>query len=372
MAQQTIPGGFWFPPFHQQALLPATTALTNGRLNGSTTTRVAFVFQVPKTGTLDKCELWAGTVSAPSDVKISFQDVGTSTGAPDGTADQYRVVASGSLSSGLWVVPGLMTSDGTDGGSKRSVTLGDYLAVVTEWNSTQSGSVFWSCLNRGSAASDAFYAAGSSYLLDYTGGSWVKRGYNGYMQLALKYNDGTYACPDLILPITDVGWNGFTSGSTPDERALYFSFPAPVTVDGGWLILHLYSGATTADVVLYDTNGTTVLATATIDQDILDRVDNSVLVFFRFNTTVALVANGNYRLSFKPGAGSTSYNFEFTAPSAAVMAASVGGGWHLSTRTDAGSWTQTTTVCPWMGLHVSALDDGVSAGGGASSVPFVG
>ena len=86
-----------------------------------------------------------------------------------------------------------------------------------------------------------------------------------------------------------------------------------------------------------------------------------------------LSINSNYRLVLKPGASDIK-NDEWVVDSASILDAWEGGSkMHLTTRVDAGSWTETTTTRPDMGLIIDQFDDGVG-GGSASGVrnPFGG
>jgi hypothetical protein len=360
VAQIAIPGGFYIPHKDVTQGIPTVGFATACFLTGTGTQKVAWVFQVPKTGTLDKVELMCNFVSSPSDVKISFQDVDGS-GLPDGTPDQYRVMSG---ITATWTVPGLMTSTGADGGSKRSVTVGDWLAVVTEWNSATTGEVDWASLANNSNTEQIYIPS----WLSHNGTSYTKRGPNNYCGLALKYDDGTYAAPwGPCYPISTTATVNYGSGSTPDERALYFSFPVAVTVDGGWYQIDLNANV---DIVLYDSDGTTPLATLSLDGD-YGLAQQPHPRWFKFASEVALLASTNYRLAVKPTTATTVGVYEMTTASAAIMAALPGGAWHLSTRTDAGSWTQTTTTRPFAGLHVTKVaDDALVAS--PISTPFVG
>ena len=73
-------------------------------------------------------------------------------------------------------------------------------------------------------------------------------------------------------------------------------------------------------------------------------------------------ADTTYRLAVKPTTATNVSLYSFSVNAAAIMAAFVGGTqWYQSTRTDAGAWTDSTTNCPFIGLHLSQLDDGAGA-----------
>lgn len=353
MGLQTITGGAYLPNYWITSFAYSFSAML---LQSTTTIRTALIGIVPKTGTLDTFEFCASFVSSPSDVKFSFQDVDAS-GNPDGTPDQYRVLAGGSLANG-WVSPGLITSDGTDGGTKRAVTAGDVLALVLEWDSTQSGE-FW--INRMSDGSNGLMPI--PYALTHNGSAWTKT-VTGYQSLILKYNDGTYAgLSDITAPFTAVNTRSINTGSTPDEIGLLFSLPAPVRVGGAWVGA---AGAATADldIVLYDSDGSSVLASFALDASLWPSPPTTAVQVVRW-APVNLAASTSYRLVVKPTTANNVSLYTGTVSAAAITGALGGGTWHRTERTDAGSWTETTTERPFMGLIVTALEEGTggSAGG---------
>ena len=136
MTFQPVLGGLWGLPW---SLYGSGSGLTfSVSLLNSANEKWAAIIRAPRTGTLDKFECRIGTSLATfpgNGLRLSFQDVDLSTGNPDGSVDEFRVV---SVSPGVngWVTPGLMTDDGTDTGVKRSVTAGDYLACVVDFNPT--------------------------------------------------------------------------------------------------------------------------------------------------------------------------------------------------------------------------------------------
>lgn len=338
---------------------PAYTSITLNAVND----RAAFIVQVPKAGTLDKFEWLTGAVANNPDngVRCSFQTVDFTTGFPDGTQDQYRDIT-GTLSASTWQEPGLMTSDGTDVGSKRTVTKGEWIACVIEFvNFVTSDSFAVSVLREDLH----FY---NRYVADGSAGTYAKS-ISSMPVMALKYDDGTYATFEYpCWPISAINSYSFTNASTPDERAAKFSFDAPVRVAGAWGTIDLDNDC---DLVLYNSGGT-ALATVTLDAS--QRTGSVALpVIGRFDTSVTLTAGQTYYLAVKPG-GSAVSMITFSAAGASQMQGYPNGGdWYLSTRTDEGSWTDTTTEWPVLGLIIDGVDDGGGGGGGGGgSFTFVG
>ncbi|MBI3983851.1 hypothetical protein HY346_00975 [Candidatus Microgenomates bacterium] len=355
MAQAAIKGGLWIPaPIHFSVSAPAFSAM----LIDASGEKAAFVLSIPKTGTLDKFEfrLNAVTQAPASGLRCAFQDVSLVNGDPDGTDDQFRVVTTG-LTANTWVAPGLITSDGTDTGVKRAVTKGDLVACVVSFESFATGdSLEVSNLAQTGVVQQSI--GGFPYPDQFTT-AWTKIA--GRPVVALKYNDGTYELIEATsLPLSALNSTAFNSGSTPDERGNILQFPFPVKVSGFWVRVDLDGDA---DVVLYDSDGTTALATSSLDTNVRASAVGHTL-FRYFSSDVSLSKDTTYRLVLKPTSVTSVTLYDFDVNAAAIMDAVEGGqNWHHTQRTDAGAWSQTTTKRNMMGLLVTSADDGAGGGG---------
>lgn len=330
----------------------------------ASTTKSAFIFRVPKTGTLDQVEFMLDTTSVnhtTSVIRVSLQDVSLTTGDPDGTQDQFRDI--GTLpASDNWTAPGLMTSDGTDTGTKRSVTRGDLLAFVVEYQTfTAADSAVVDTMDVSTTAS--FDKLAYSDLS--TAGVWAKKP-TALPRMALKYNDGTYACPYGTWPIVGFAGESFTSTSSPDEVGTLFQLPFPCKVSGVFLSADLDGDA---DVVLYDTGGSAFTnGTVSLDKDVRADANNGWLVAM-FAADITLLANTDYRMSLRPSTSTAVSLGRYTTDSTAIAAAAPGGThWRKTSRTDAGSWTDVNEANRrFMGLIISALEDGTATATGGVS-----
>lgn len=320
--------------------------------------KTGWTIRAPKTGTLNRFGARLGTVGNVPDngLRLSFQDL--SAGLPDGTQDQYADITSG-IATGAWLEPtDYMGSGGLGSGSKRSVTVGDYLGLVVEFVSfVASDSVNMA------TAGDTFNApANQNYIVFTTGWGALT---NSAAPIGLLYDgdtdytplSNTFWCPWADF-ITDAA---YSSSSTPDERALRFQVPWDCVING------VEVGADwdgNADVVIYDSDGTTPLATVT--QLAANRLgSNPGFIRIPFPDT-EILANTTYTVSVKPITTTALQVRTFTVPTTAHMAA-MGGGkeWYYRERTDAGSWSDTTTKRPWIRLQIKEIvtDGGGSPGG---------
>jgi hypothetical protein len=361
MTLQSFPGsGGCYIPKPEQLTTAAPGFGTTGTIDASAE-KWAYVFQAPTAGVIDKVEfrLGAVTLGGSSVFRVSLQTVDTTTGNPDGSQDQYRDMTS--LTANAWNVPGLMTSDGTDTGTKRTVSRGEILAVVFEYQTfTAADSVVVSAMSTGNVTESMMNLP---YCALFTA-SWSK--VHMLPLFALKYNDGAYRFPVGTMPGSALNTTAFASNSTPDERGLLFQVPFPVQLEGIFLRGDIDNDA---DVVLYD-SGSSALATVSLDSSIRSSANGQWFNYI-FSSVVDLDADTDYRLALKPTTTSNATLYDWDA--GVSLANFIGGStWKYTTRTDAGAWTDTSDKRPWMGLILGGFDDGAGGGGGGGSQRVIG
>ena len=351
---------------------PINRALGNNSWNGTglsvtsldlTGERLGFVFRAPKAGTLAKVHFGLGAVVDGQTLKVSFQSVvdAGSYNAPDGTVDQFRTVTTTTTTdNGTWKITGIMSDDGSDTGVKRVVTKGEQLAIVIEFDATVGDVDF----GVGLYVSQTMLQR-EGYHLFYNGSAWGS-GSNQYPCWALEYDDGSIAYVEGLIPIQATGSGlifktvaSWSSASTPDEQGIYFKFPFKCKIDGAWFGFE----DAPVDIVLYDSDGSTVLETVNVDHESHQDPFTKGMGFRPFTAEHTLEADTFYRLVYKGITAVSTYYFEIAT--AALMEALIGTlDCYQTERTDAGAWTETTTKLPIIGVRVSALDDGVGGGGG--------
>ena len=338
-----------------------TPAFSNMGPIVATADKFTIIMQAPKTGTLYGCEFRLGTVTqAPTNgITVSFQDVTASTGVPDGTQDQYRVVTSG-LTANTWVAPGIMSSDGTDTGTKRSVTQGDTIACVIEFTSfSASDSLSISVGSTGFGA-----AAGFPYASFYNSTSWANN--SGIPVVALKYSDGTYAMSGWSIPYQTFTAVTYNSGSSPNEYGVRFSSPVPLSVCGFWTnqsynatnhsyTLKLYADATAP--------GGSTLASYTRNSGTSRTASSVRTPYHRLSSNVTITANTWYRLTFVPEDTNNATLYQADLNAAAIQDVLTFGQSFYMTQANGAGWTNTTTARIFMGLLICGADDGVQTGG---------
>lgn len=373
MAQTNFPGfGLVAPPLNYVSSTPAFTSL----LIDATGEKVGFVGRVwnkdHATKTIDKVHFLFGTVTKAggSGLTVSLQDVSTASapGQPDETQDQFRAIANGdaSFATDTWYSTGLITSNGTDGGTKRTVAYGEDLAVVIEYDG--SGRLSSDAVNVKMVSSTGFYNCLAAPVLK-TGGSWAVQ--SCIPNVILEFSDGTFGTLFSAWPasaISTVAYKQNTAGA--DEYALQFDVQVPCKVDGCWFVASLASGAADFDVVLY--SGTSALTNGTASVDATTVASNSARMYWvQFPAPQALTPGTTYYLSIKPTqntANVTVYYFDVSA--AGHWQAHAGGStWQMAARLDLGSWDSSGSGAyakrrPFFGLSFCSFDDGAQLGGG--------
>lgn len=346
MGMVAIPGGgLWMPSPYGEKL-----GSFSGFTINNATRKDAFIIQVPKAGTLDTFEWRTGSVANTPDngIKCSFQDVDLATGDPDGVIDQFRVIT-GTITANTWQVPGVLTSDGTDTGTKRSVTRGQLLACVIEMANFVAADSF-DVDHLPNLPTSTFFTFPK--VTDFTT-VWSE---NASVRplFVLKYSDGTYAyLSPLIMPL--VNWVSVSRNldSTPDETALRFKVPFVCTVDGCWLPSEFNVDT---EIRLYDA-ADTVLTSVTVDKNVWEVGAYPHLGTPLFDAPVTLQPNQVYRLAQRPlSAAASNLHKGFDVQAAALLDAYAGQDFFWSERTDLGAWTDTPTRMMLAGLHITEIE----------------
>jgi hypothetical protein len=366
MALQTIAGeGFFYPTpqSHSIALISSTLTID---ATGEKAAFCGLVFFAARTGTktINKVHFRFGAVtkSGGSGLTVSLQNPGTALPMqPDETQDQYRAIGNGeaTFASNTWYTSGLVTSDGTDTGVKRTVSFNEPLCVVLEFDG--SGRQAPDSIVLSAISSDSNTHAATSALK--TGGSWANAAV--CPGVILEFSDGTFGTLQQGFPCSALNTHAFKQDTAvADEYALEFQVPWPCKVDGAWVLINPSAATGDFDVVLYD--GTTAMTNGTVSVpgEFAAVTSNLRFLAVGFAAEITLTANYTYRLAIKPTQ---------TTQNVSVQSIDVANANHFTcwpggtactytTRLDEGSWAAATATRRLMaGVRISALDDGVGA-----------
>lgn len=320
--------------------------------------KAAFILRAPATGALKKVAVRTGGVTQNQTIRVSFQDVDPATGYPDGVADQWRNLAIADTDDNVAKETGILSSDGTDGGTLRSVTRGDLLAVVFEHNPFNPGDVFRLSIVHTGGGQDC---EGSAYSALYTT-SWAK--VINTPCVALIYDSGgseaCYHCPNAVPCTQDYGSMTFNSGSANPKRGLKFKLPFPARIAGA-LVRMRTSG--NCEVKLYNSDGQSVLRSQSI---VAAATDSSYQRWHHvpFASAVDLAQDTFYYLLVEPTTTTSVYLFYIDVPTGRELYLDqMDGGqeFHYAERST-GAPIATTTRRPLFSLELVALEDGASGG----------
>lgn len=356
MAYIKIPG--WeilYPSLYGDGSAVAITSFT---LNASGE-KMAFIFQYPKTGTINRGGFRCTTVTQnPSNGLIfSLQGVDAS-GNPNAVAGQFRIVPTGDIASNTWASTGLVTSDGTDTGAKRSVVRGEIGVAVVEFAG----------FNVGDAVSIANRIAGPwaqgqtrravPYSEDFTTGAWANRS-GGTIDFAIQYDDNKWTPITGALPVETTISQLFSSASTPNEVGMKFVQPVAMRAIG-FSAYMLVTGTTSSyKFHLYDSLGVE-LASTTIDPDVLDTPANALAWtnYFTSGTQVELPQGSTYRVTVEATGAGTINLYGFISDGLSFASATPWGENAVATtRTAPGVFSDAVDgSCYAIGLMIDAID----------------
>lgn len=356
MTIQSISGGMWVP--RQMSGIDNAPTFTNAATIDAANEKGGFVLRITAAGNISKILWGVRTVTTGATVDVRLETVDAATGLPTGT---------------LWAANtnGAQVVNSTDDDTQfittltaaATVAVGDWVAVVI----SNPGASFGNMLIR--AMQDE--SMDNAYCCQYVA-SWAKNDI-GSPVVGFEYDDGSYPLIEGCWPLSNAATlTTYANSSTPDVRGLYFSLPFVARVKGWWGIIDLDGPA---DVKLIDSDGVTALLTSSLDPDI--RVNTvSGLLSGCFSGTQVLSANTVYRLVLEPTSTTNIGLNELDVSAAAVMNALHGGSlfYHTSAKnpTGTGSWTNTTTKRPYLGLILDGFDDGAGGGGGLAANPLGG
>lgn len=331
----------------------AAPSITNFTFD-ATNDALEFILQMPEGATITHAGYRQGTLTGTAPVfKISLQGVDGS-GNPDGTilgggspASATFTPTAGNNNSWQWVALD----------NAIAVSRGQLVAVVIAHNS---GTIDASNNCSFTATHRAGWSSGRPYAIQNNAGTRTKQGDTPCC--GVKSASRSYG-----FPLSAIITASYGSASNPDEKAIKFQLPAGSANQYCLIGARIWSQLTTAgawDLKLYDSDGTTVLHDETIDSDQFAAPTSARnnLVFFDETTLAVLSPGVDYRLSLVPTTGSPILYGITVANAGDLSAWPLGGSAHMSTRTDAGAWTDDTLSRPgiWPLLAEATSAAGIS------------
>ena len=363
MALQAF-GGMWVPP-PQPGSVNIAFDVTN-MLIDATGEKIAYAGRIKWAGgnwgdTKDisrVCFRFGNVTKAGgSGLTLSLQDVSLTTGPvmqPDETQDQTVAIANGdaNFASNTWYRSNALSAN-------RTVSYGDLVAVVIEYDGS------------GRLGSDSVTTACTVGFNDFsqqcvsalkTGGTWAAK--TGFApNVIFEFSGGDFGSFEGSYPMSAVTTQTFASSTaSADEYAMQFTVPGPCKIDGFWAIV---GGSGEYEVNLYA--GSTLQSNFPITVDNNARASTSDRTLIVPIPPTTLAAGTTYRVSIRPTT-TTSINLRtFSVADANHLTCHPGGTAFIqATQVDqGGTWTTTSTTRPFMGIRISAIDDGAGVGSGS-------
>lgn len=301
---------------------------------------VGAVFQAPKTGNIAAIHVRSATVSVAGDGDVRLETVDATTGFPTNTlvAANTNFVRTFSTNNNWY--RNVLTAVGP-------VTRGQRIAAVVR---RSTGNYGLSNYDSGS------YLASFPYGVLNTG-SDSKSG--AALNCLIEYDDTTYPQVFNLFGVTTATGSTINTGTTPDEVGLLFTAPLAFRTTG--CVVHLDLDGT-AEVLLYDTSNNIIAQATWLDPDLRSATGAGRFELY-WDAEATLTAGAQYRLVVKPTTVTSVVVSCLDVNTAAYMSALSGGtDGHFTQRTDAGSWTQTTTKKPMFALIVNGIDVAAASG----------
>lgn len=370
------------PPFEYGKLNPNSGNYPIDIVNitlDATTDRITVMFQVPKTGTLDRAEFLVGGGSSLGQLRCGWQDVSLTTGLPDGTFDEYADISG--YSAGWQTIGGnYFGTGGASSGSRRSVTKGDLLAFVISPENAVTPNVQIACNDRATSSADS----SSSWPRTYNNLTGSYAAITDQMFMALFYQGESE--PTFLH--SGFGYHALTtiqtvnaSSAATRQVGIRFELPFPARITGCTVAGDLDASITWR---LYDSDGLTDLVNGgsglAWDPDIPAAITTHGHWNIVFPNTIELDANTTYRLVCENTSATANNFITFDVPSNAYLTTVAGGKeFYQTTATVAkaslsslSDWTDDDNRRPMFGLILDQIDDGTGGGGGGEVYPDVG
>ncbi len=320
--------------------------------------KAAGIFHIPLTGTLEKIAFRTSNVVEGDTLKIRLESVNAGDFKPSGTllvANAEGTQATPTANTTFWVA--------LNSGAGVSVTAGTPAAVVIQWDDFAG--------EGGDGDVDILYTVGGTnpgifpYAANFETGAGDWAAVLSSPNFGLQYSGGDIrpipgGFPAVTTPIIT-----FSNASDPDEIGNILQVPIPLTAYGASGIIDNDSDI---EIKLYDTDGTTVLATALMNKN--HRGTGNPRAFKAvLDTPVDLLKDVNYRITYKP---TEAVNIRVAQINATDDGANKGldglegrSLWHRTEKSNPGDvWTETDTSVVMLNVLFSQLDDGTGGAGG--------
>jgi len=366
MAFQRIGSGFGmlYPPWINTM---AGTPTYSGLTIDATGDKVAFIGKVwnadAATKNINKVHIRLGTVTpggTPATFRVSLQNVTSAVGVtnPDGSVDQSATATTDTLTANT------VNSFTLD--ASRTVTYGEYLAVVFDYSAFTAGDVV---VINGLAGGTATLTQQMAISFLNTG-AWAVQN-TTFPLVVLEFDDGTFGTLDnhLLVPTSISTPTQAVSTSNKPEYGMTFTTTVPLVIDAFWFH-HTYTASASGTFILYSDTTTTVVATS------IEPMQPQVIARLGIYSTPLTTINPStvYHLVYRSqnSVATTYFTLNYAAAGHAAMNAFSSTSGLITRVSAAGAFTTTSTMLPMCGVRIVQVVDGVSSAAGGSSSFYIG
>lgn len=357
MALQTIGGYLYVPPAWMMGFRDSMWYAT---LDASDE-KLAFIFQAPKTGNITKLHFRTSTVATGATVDVRLETVDPATGFPTGTlkaanANAAQVIADSD--DNKWFAVTLTAA--------CAVNAGDILAFVVA--APGSGTFNINITHR--TTNRMWNITTFPYSATYAAAAWSKNN-SAFLHFGVEYDTGIVEIPG-VLPTNELGSATMRTSSTPDEIGNMINLPFKCRVAGVFIGGYVSNAVCNFTIKLYDSDGSTVLKSISIEADVLAGASsNDYQQRYFFDAPITLQPNTNYRLTILPTTDTQWVHLLYlgnTLNDALIVNGLPCSGLQKTSRSDDGAWTQDNDYKMSIGFLIDQLDDGAGGGGGGSTL----
>jgi hypothetical protein len=323
--------------------------------------KLGMMIRCPYNITVDKLVLSFGSVTQNpvNGLKVSFQGValvGGKASVPDGNISHYRVITTGEIVGSSSIETGLITDDGTDTGAKKTLSIGEVIAIVVEYNNFVAGDNLQLRMRQGFG-----YPMKSSWVHQYLT-DWGNMLSSFIPNVLFKDSSNNYYPSSTYCGVGS--WSHAQSqainvNSDPDECGIKFVSSYTCKLVG--IHINWAMRTTDFDMVLYDNNDT-VLATKRLEYDTGEGIQdpgNAFEYFYMWDTPIEISEGSTYRVTFKALVGSPNcifYYCNYTSVNYLIPTI------EWTQRTNEGSWTDNNARVPTLALVFSEIASGGLSG----------
>lgn len=320
-----------------------------GNIIDATGEAAAAYWRSPINGKITAFNLRFGPITTGDTISAEVQTIVTSTELPSDTLFAVGAASAFSLTTTMantWQTIPIGT---------LTVSTGDVMALVIKRADTGGAGNF-----QVGAVSAANVAMGRIYQKAL---AWTATG--GRVGLIYPtYSGTTVPVAPQTFPYTS-SVTVLSAGAATDEVGNIFQLPFAARA-AGCLVSYSGSAGALAKITLYNSNGTSIMATAQINGEVPGRQH-----MLYFNSPTVLAVNTQYRVSIRLSAGAGSV-FRLSAPStAAIDTLELGSLCYATSRADLGAWSEDTTARFSIGILVDQLDDSAASGGAAGGLAHI-